>query len=184
MESTGQLQTWYVRAPFLQRTSYCLLCLLCADLLQYRQHDLCLCWLVHYVFPNLWGVAFSLFLGTNERGNVPAHSLGYWADFYDPCQNVNYGLLSDESDQSFFQNEALVGECYVVGIRVLAYWVSSAQDAIGLRCICLCLYICDVRLGGGVLLGRLTQFLLAMAFWIGRIDSLFLNDGVEVFGYR
>eukprot|EP00547_Thalassionema_nitzschioides_P006700 CAMPEP_0194218658 /NCGR_PEP_ID=MMETSP0156-20130528/24313_1 /TAXON_ID=33649 /ORGANISM="Thalassionema nitzschioides, Strain L26-B" /LENGTH=1129 /DNA_ID=CAMNT_0038948105 /DNA_START=84 /DNA_END=3473 /DNA_ORIENTATION=- len=39
-------------------------------------------------------------------------------------------------------------------------------------------------LAGGVLLGRLTQFLLAMAFWIGRIDSVLLSDEVDMLGYR
>ena len=42
----------------------------------------------------------------------------------------------------------------------------------------------NLALAGGSVLSRLSQFLLASAFWLGRVDCLLLDQDVNMFGYR
>jgi len=42
----------------------------------------------------------------------------------------------------------------------------------------------NLALAGGSVLSRLSQFLLASAFWLGRVDCFLLDQDVNMFGYR
>ena len=85
-----------------------------------------------------------------------------------------------------------IGLGITVGLKMILtmifgknYWKGMYRNRPAASNISSLAYECwHLGLGGGVMVSRLCQFLLAAAFWIGRIDSQFLGDDVEVFGYH